>query len=109
MSKDFEINNKIYSREEIISNVKQAALSCYGVSGILSNTHKKGKEEDAIYLHEDKDNTFSLDIHVIVANGVKVTETIRSLQKTIRYYMNHLYPKACNKINIYAEWISSKE
>ena len=96
-----------YNREEIIKNVKEAALTAYGVSSILTITHKKGKEEEAIYVHMDKDNKFSIDVHVIVANGVKVTETIRSLQKTIRFYMNHLYPKACNKINIYAEWISS--
>ena len=96
-------------RDEIIKNVKEAALTSYGVSSILTVAHKKGKEEDAIYVHMDSENTFSIDVHVIVANGVKVTETIRSLQKTIRFYMNHLYPKACNKINIYAEWISSNK
>ena len=99
--------NKEYNREEIIQKVKEAALTCYGVSSILTITHKKGKEEDAIYVHMDSNNTFSLDIHVIVAFGVKVTEIIRSLRKTIRFYMDRLYPKACNKINIYAEWISS--
>lgn len=95
-----------YNREEITQKVKEAALTCYGVSSILT-IHKKGKEEDAIYVHMDPNNTFSLDIHVIVANGVKVTEIIRSLRKTIRFYMDRLYPKACNKINIYAESIAS--
>ena len=110
MSKASQEKNKIeYNRNEIIKNVKEAALTSYGVSGILSVAHKKGKEEDAIYVHMEKENTFSLDVHVITANGVKVTEVIRSLQKTIRFYMNHLYPKACNKINIYAEWISSNK
>lgn len=107
MSKE---NSKLeYNREEIASKVKEAALTCYGVSAILSIPHKKGKEEDAIYVHVDGDNKFSLDIHVIVANGVKVTEIIRSLRKTIRFYMDRLYPKACNKINIYAEWIASNK
>ena len=102
-----ETNKNIeYKREEIIQKVKEAALTCYGVSSVLS-IHKKGKEEDAIYLHLDGDDKFSLDIHVIVANGVKVTEIIRSLRKTIRFYMDRLYPKACNKINIYAEGIAS--
>ena len=105
-----EINQvKEYNREEIISKVKEAALTCYGVSSILTLPHKKGKEEDAIYVHMDGDNKFSLDIHVIAAYGVKVTEIIRSLRKTIRFYMDHLYPKACNKINIYAEGISSNK
>ena len=99
---------KEYNREEISQKVKEAALTCYGVSSILS-IHKKGKEEDAIYVHMDPNNKFSLDIHVIVANGVKVTEIIRSLRKTIRFYMDRLYPKACNKINIYAEWIASNK
>lgn len=107
MSKENLDNIVTKHRDEIIKTVKEASLTCYGVVAILSIPHKKGNEEDAIYVHEEKDNTFSLDIHVIVANGVKVTETIRSLQKTIRFYMNRLYPKACNKINIYAEWISS--
>ena len=108
MSKNNKKNENIeYSREEISQNVKEAALTCYGVTDILKINHKKGKEEDAIYVHMDKDNRFSLDIHVVVADGVKITETIRSLQKTIRFYMNHLYPKACSRINIYAESISS--
>lgn len=95
------------TREDIVKAVKEASLTCYGVFKVLSIQEKKGKEVDAIYVHFDKDNTFSLDIHVIVADGVKVTETIRSLQKTIRFYMNRLYPKACTKINIYAEGIAS--
>ena len=101
-----ENSNIEYKREEIIKNVKEAALTCYGVSDILT-IHKKGKEEDAIYVHLDSDETFSLDLHIIVMNGVKVTEIIRSLRKTIRFYMDRLYPKACNKINIYAESIAS--
>ena len=100
------IENK-FNREDIVKTVKEAALSCYGVNEVLAISEKKGKEEDAIYVHFEKDNTFSLDIHVIVAYGVKVTETIRSLQKTIRFYMNRLYPKACSKINIYADGIAS--
>ena len=95
-----------FNREDIVKTVKEAALSCYGVNEVVSINEKKGKE-DAIYVHIEKDNTFSLDIHVIVAYGVKVTETIRSLQKTIRFYMNRLYPKACTKINIYADGIAS--
>ena len=105
MSKQTTTNT--YNRNEIVKTVKEAALSCYGVNEVLAISEKKGKEEDAIYVHVEKDNTFSLDIHVIVAYGVKVTETIRSLQKTIRYYMNRLYPKACSKINIYADGIAS--
>ena len=95
------------NREEIVKTVKEAALSCYGVNEVVTISEKKGKEEVAIYVHEEKDSTFSIDIHVIVAYGVKVTETIRSLQKTIRFYMNRLYPKACSKINIYADGIAS--
>ena len=97
-----------YDSKEIIQKIKEAALTCYGVISILSIAGKKGQEEeDAIYVLEEKEGGFSLDIHVIVAHGVKVTEIMRSLQKTIRFYMNHLYPKQCHKINIYAEWISS--
>ena len=104
MSKQTTTNT--YNRNEIVKTVKEAALTCYGVNEVVSINEKKGRE-DAIYVHIEKDNTFSLDIHVIVAYGVKVTETIRSLQKTIRFYMNRLYPKACTKINIYADGIAS--
>ena len=104
MSKQTTTNT--YNRNEIVKTVKEAALTCYGVNEVVSINEKKGKE-DAIYVHIEKDNSFSLDIHVIVAYGVKVTETIRSLQKTIRFYMNRLYPKACTKINIYADGIAS--
>lgn len=104
-----EVKNINLNREEIAHVVKEASLTCYGVKEILSIPDKKGKMEDAIYSHFEKDGTFSLDIHVIVAKSVKITETIRSLQKTIRFYMNRLYPKACTKINIYAEGIDSAD
>ncbi len=102
-----QTNTNTLNREEIVKTVKEAALTCYGVNEVVAISEKKGKEENAIYVHVEKDNTFSIDIHVIVAYGVKVTETIRSLQKTIRFYMNRLYPKACSKINIYADGIAS--
>ena len=102
-----QTNTNTLNREEIVKTVKEAALTCYGVNEVVAISEKKGKEENAIYVHVEKDNTFSIDIHVIVVYGVKVTETIRSLQKTIRFYMNRLYPKACSKINIYADGIAS--
>ena len=98
--------NKL-DRKQIASVVKEATFTCYGISGILTVEKKKGQEDDGIYVHFEKDNEFSLDIHVFVVEGVKVTEAIRSLQKTIRFYMNRLYPGSCKKINIYAEGISS--
>ena len=98
------------NQNDIVSYVKEATLTCYGVSSVLSvESSKKGMEEDAIYVVPDKDGTFSLDIHVSVMEGVKVTETIRSLQKTVRFYMNRLYPKKCTKINIYADEIASNK
>ena len=96
------------TRDDIAKTVKEASLTCYGVSGISTLVNKKGIEEDAVYVHFDKEEKFSLDVHVLVSDGVKVTETIRSLRKTIRFYMDRLYPEACTKINIYAEGISSK-
>ena len=104
---EIKLNENKINKEEIIATVKEASLTCYGVSSIFSTIDKKGKEEIAIEVEDEKDGKFSLDIHVIVMEGVKVTETIRSLQKTIRFYMNRLYPKACLKINIYAEGIAS--
>ena len=104
-----EDTNKKLNRDEIVKIVKEASLTCYGVKEIVTIPHKKGQMEDAIYVHMDKDGTFSLDIHVIVAKSVKITETIRSLQKTIRFYMNRLFPKACQQINIYAEGIDSED
>ncbi len=105
-----EINEHKLNQNDIVSYVKEASLTCYGVNSIISvESSKKGMEEDAIYVIAEKDGTFSLDIHVSVMEGVKVTETIRSLQKTVRFYMNRLYPKKCKKINIYADEISSQK
>ena len=101
-----ETSSNRLNKNEIISSVKEASLTCYGVNSIFTDS-KKGFEEDAIYVSFSKDGTFELEVHVIVMSGVKVTETIRSLQKTIRYFMNRLYPKHCKKINIFAEGISS--
>ena len=107
-SSEQNLENK-YNRDEIANTVKEAALTSYGVSEIVT-VNEKGKEEDAIYVHfNDEDGTFSLDVHVNIMEGIKVTETIRSLRKTIRFYMDRLYPKACQMINTYAEDFSSKK
>ena len=83
----------------VFSNIAgMAATNCYGVKGMAFRSMTDGlvhllrreamsKGVSVIY-HED--NTISIELHIIVDNGVNLTAVSRSIQSEVKYNVNRL-------------------
>lgn len=105
-----------YHTQDIKDATRVAALACYGVVDIArredtlrADKHiKKGIIEDqAIYVKKFVNRTFSVDVYLVLSNGVKITEALVECQKTIMYQLNKKFNKACSGVNVYGESLSS--
>ena len=94
------------NKKEITDGFIEAALSTYGVMDIAYSLDKKGKKVNKINVHIHSDNTISVTAYLIVAKDLKITEILRSCQKTCRIYLDRRYPKHVRDINLYAEDVS---
>ena len=79
--------------KKITSLVAETALACYGVVAIAnrraellgqSQKSKKGKAEEGIFVKKKADNTFALDVYLVLAQGIKITESLRECRKSIQ-------------------------
>jgi uncharacterized alkaline shock family protein YloU len=101
--------------KDIIKTAAEVALNTYGVFAIakkeidngLSQNTKKGIAEEGVLVRRNSDNTFALDVYLVLAQGIKITETLRECQKTIKFKLDKLYPKMCREVNVYALDISA--
>ena len=101
---------------EIVKAVQEAVFSWYGIVGFadkasiarVDNKVKKGNKEDAIFVSKHSNNTFEVDVHLLVSQEVKLTETLVSTQMTIKYNLDKKFAKKCRAVNVYAENVSSR-
>ena len=101
---------------EVLKIAADAALACYGVTAIankkfdkdeLQNT-MKGKAEDGIFVKRKPEGAFGLDVYILLAQGIKVTEALRECQKSIKYKLDKRFPKKCVEVNVFVLDISAK-
>ena len=95
--------------KEIIALVSRTARNSYGVVAIankdevdlISKITKKGKMEKGVFVTKRSDNTFAVSIYLVLAQEIKITETLRECQKSIWFVLNKKYPKMCREVNVY--------
>ena len=104
-------NTKVVSLDKTLQEIKalvaEAVKDSYGVSEIATLEVKKGKEENITVKMHSK-GQFSVEVHVIMATGVKITESLFECQKIIKYRLDKKFPKLCRSVDIYADSISLK-
>ena len=100
------ITNDIIT-EDLASLIREVVPSCYGVVDIANIAKKKGKKEEGLEVTLRSDNRISITVYLIVDGNVKITETIRSCQKTIIYRLSRVCPGYELSVSVYAEEISS--
>ena len=106
-SKKSESNN--INVKEIIKLVEQTVCKCYGVVAIakkdevdlISKITKKGKMEGGVFVTKKSDDTFAVSIYLVLAQEIKITETLRECQKSVWFVLNKKYPKMCREVNVY--------
>ena len=93
--------------EEISSLVSEVARNSYGVVAIASDKGsdtkktKKGNKEEGIRVRKHSDGSFSVDINLVLAYDIKITEALRECQKSIKFTLDKKYSKSCREVNVY--------
>ena len=98
---------------EVFTNITgAAATNCYGVKGMAVRSKTDGlvhllrKESMAkgvkVRYHEE-DNSISIELHIIVDNGLNLTEISRSIMNRVRYDVSRLTGVEVRDVNIYID------
>ena len=91
--------------------VGTAASNCFGVKGMAARSVKDGvyhllrKESNAkgvnVEFHED--NTLSIDLHIIVDNGVNLSAVGASIISEVRYVVTKCTGTEVRAVNVYID------
>ena len=91
--------------------VGTAATNCFGVKGMAARSVKDGvyhllrKESVSKGVHVDfhEDNTISIDLHIIVDNGVNLNAVGASIIEQVRYEVTRCTGTEVRAINVYID------
>ena len=100
------VNAGVYT--EIVGT---AATNCFGVKGMAARSVKDGvyhllrKESVSKGVRVDfhEDNTISIDLHIIVDNGVNLTAVGSSIIEQVRYEVTRCTGTEVRAINVYID------
>ena len=98
------------SMQEIANLVGETCLECYGVVGLTNSKSikekfiilKKENFVEGVNITKEKDK-FNIDVHLVCAYGIRITETINEVSKRIIYVLTKKYGELFSKINVYVE------
>ena len=91
--------------------VGTAATNCFGVKGMAARSVKDGvyhllrKESVAKGVHVEfhEDNTISIDLHIIVDNGVNLTAVCHSIMSEVRYVVSRTTGVKIHTVDVYVD------
>lgn len=104
-SKHGNINITMEAIAEIAGN---ASTECYGVVGMASKTSlfygiaellKKENYSKGVFVRETK-NGIEIDIYIIVAFGVRLTEVVSEVQKKVKYVLEKSLDLKIKAVNV---------
>ena len=88
-----------------------AAMNCFGVKGMAARSVKDGvyrllRKESAskgvrVQFHED--DTISIDLHIIVDNGVNLAAVANSIISEVRYVVHKHTGTEVRAVNVYVD------
>ena len=103
---NINVSNAVYT--DIAGTV---ATNCFGVKGMAARSVKDGvyhllrKESMSkgvnVTIHEDE--TISIDLHIIVDNGVNLTTLGESIISRVRYEVNKYTGTQVRDVNVYID------
>ena len=100
------VNAGVYT--EIVGH---AATNCFGVKGMAARSVKDGvyhllrKESVSKGVHVEfhEDNTISIDLHIIVDNGVNLNAVGASIISEVRYVVTNCTGTEVRAVNVYID------
>lgn len=106
------------SIDVITAMVSNAVYECYGVVGIASKNSirdnlvtilKMDNLSKGIIVTKDGASFYSIDIYLVIATGVKITEVLLEVQKKVRYVLEKTLSLKIKKVNVYAQSVMKAE
>lgn len=102
----------IIDNEVIAKYAGLAAVECYGIVGMAMISVKDGlvkilKRESlakGVKVHVN-DNKISIDFHVVVEYGIKISAVADNLTSTVKYKVESFTGMEVDKINIFVEGV----
>ena len=84
------------------------ATSCYGVKGMafrsrtdgLVHLLRKDSMSKGVKIHYNDDQSISIDLHIIVDNGVNLVAVGRSIQSEVKYNVHRLTGVEVRSVNV---------
>ena len=91
--------------------VGTAAANCFGVKGMAARSLKDGvyhvlRKESAskgVYIHFHEDDTISIDLHIIVDNGVNLNAVGASIISEVRYVVTKCTGTEVRAVKVYVD------
>lgn len=101
------------SMDAIASVAGSAALECYGVVGMSSKNSIRENINDLLkkenfakgVLAKKNRGGYEVDIYIIVAYGLKITEIVAEVQKKVKYVLEKTFDIKFKGINVYVQGI----
>lgn len=91
-----------------------AATECYGVVGMssrrsLNELLKKENFSKGVYVRKNAKGLIEVDIYIIVLYGLRITEIISGVQKTVKYSLEKAFNVKLAAVNVYVQGIKRLE
>ena len=91
--------------------VGTAVINCFGVKGMAARSvtdgvyHLLRKESvsKGVYVHFHEDDTISIDLHIIVDNGVNLNAVGASIISEVRYVVHKCTGTEVRAVNVYVD------
>jgi len=102
------------SNQAIETVANDAALNCYGVvslthkqrtSNTLDQLLKRDPKEPLGAVAKKTNDGWVVDIYVIVAFGIKITEIISGIQEQVKYVLERKFDIKFKAINVFIEGV----
>ena len=105
-------NGSIHVSTNVYTDIAgTAATNCFGVKGMAARSVKDGvyrllrKESASKGVHVDfhEDGTISIDLHIIVDNGVNLNAVGASIISEVRYVVHKCTGTEVRAVNVYVD------
>ncbi|MGM9813553.1 MAG: Asp23/Gls24 family envelope stress response protein [Candidatus Enteromonas sp.] len=107
------------SLEAIAMVAGNAASECYGVVGLASKTRnlvdnvalllKSSEFSKGVAIRRDAKKGYEVDIYIIGAAGVKLSEVLSEVQKKVKYDLERTFSMKFSAVNVYLQDVKERE
>ncbi|MDL2211768.1 Asp23/Gls24 family envelope stress response protein [Erysipelotrichaceae bacterium OttesenSCG-928-M19] len=104
---------KLNISKNVIANIAGgAATECYGVVGMASQhllmdgiaeVLKKENFAKGIEIKQSDDGKMSIDIYLVIAYGIKISEIALEVQKKVRYVLESTLEISVTSVNVFVQ------